>query len=102
MWRGGFRFEHICFPPLSFGGAFQRQQQERALTRPPSIHNAVLIPVKRKRPVRRKEPEPGNGDGGQRGQEPEIEACEDPAHFLELLNERKPERASSSMLRFRW
>ena len=21
MWRGGFRFEHICFPPLSFGGA---------------------------------------------------------------------------------
>jgi len=21
MWRGGFRFEHICFPPLSSGGA---------------------------------------------------------------------------------
>jgi hypothetical protein len=21
MWRGGFRFEHICFPPLSFDGA---------------------------------------------------------------------------------
>src|SRR6202162_6061662 len=21
MWRGGVRFEHICFPPLSSGGA---------------------------------------------------------------------------------
>jgi hypothetical protein len=26
MWRGGFRFEHICFPPLSFGGALVVRQ----------------------------------------------------------------------------
>jgi hypothetical protein len=25
MWRGGFRFKHICFPPLSFDGALMVQ-----------------------------------------------------------------------------
>src|SRR5262245_31278149 len=81
----------------------QRQQKQHTLTRPPSIHYAAPVPMKSKQPVRRKEPKASNRDTDHRCHERKIETTEDdPAHFLELLNERNPERASSSMLRFRW